>query len=128
MFPYSPSLGRYNLNYEDAVQACTEQGAVVASFDQLYEAYKGGLDWCNAGWLNDGTVQYPITNPREPCGGTNNGPGVRNYGRRNKLSRYDVFCFATALKGELFFLIYQFSWFNSFVPYSWVRLAKGNTL
>lgn len=102
MFPYSPRLGRYNLNYEAAEQACLGQGAVVASFDQLFQAWRDGLDWCNAGWLNDGTVQYPITKPREPCGGSNNQPGVRNYGRRDKqISRYDVFCYASPLKGKL---------------------------
>lgn len=82
-----------------------DQGAVVASFDQLYEAWKDGLDWCNAGWLNDGTVQYPITKPREPCGGSSNTPGLRSYGRQNKQSRrFDVFCHASLLKGETHFL------------------------
>ncbi|XP_053181336.1 hyaluronan and proteoglycan link protein 1-like [Scomber japonicus] len=105
VFPYSPNVGRYNLNFQDAVQACLDQDAVIANFDQLYVAFKGGLDWCNAGWLDDGTVQYPITNPRGPCGGTNNGPGLRNYGRRDKMSRYDVFCYSTALKGLFYWLV-----------------------
>ena len=102
MFPYSPNGGRYNLNFDAAVQACLDQDAVVASIDQLLEAWKEGLDWCNAGWLNDGTVQYPITKPREPCGGSNNKPGLRSYGRQDKrIGRYDVFCYPSALKGEV---------------------------
>ncbi|KAL0979749.1 hypothetical protein UPYG_G00189140 [Umbra pygmaea] len=106
VFPYSPRLGRYNLNFQDAVQACLEQDSVVASFDQLYDAWRGGLDWCNAGWLDDGSVQYPITNPRGPCGGANNGAGLRNYGRRDKSkSRYDVFCFTSALNGDFYWLV-----------------------
>lgn len=106
VFPYSPRIGRYNLNFDDAVQACLDQNATVATFDQLFEAWKTGLDWCNAGWLSDGTVQYPITKPREPCGGTKNGPGVRNYGRRDKqMSRFDVFCFSPALKGHFYWLV-----------------------
>ncbi|XP_040897858.1 hyaluronan and proteoglycan link protein 1-like [Toxotes jaculatrix] len=106
VFPYSPHLGRYNLDFDDAVQACEEQDAVIASYDQLLEAWKGGLDWCNAGWLNDSTVQYPITKPREPCGGSNIGPGLRNYGRRDKQkNRYDVFCYASALKGQFYWLV-----------------------
>ncbi|CAN9513324.1 unnamed protein product [Ophioblennius macclurei] len=106
VFPYSPSIGRYNLNFDDAVQACQDQDAVVATFDQLFEAWKGGLDWCNAGWLNDSTVQYPITKPREPCGGTSSGPGVRSYGRRDKnRGRFDVFCFTAELKGHLYWLV-----------------------
>ncbi|XP_076015817.1 hyaluronan and proteoglycan link protein 1a [Genypterus blacodes] len=106
VFPYSPHLGRYNLNFHDAEKACESQKAVVASFDQLFEAWKGGLDWCNAGWLNDGTVQYPITDPRGPCGGSNSGPGVRSYGLRNKLlNRFDVFCFAPAFTGTFYWLV-----------------------
>lgn len=105
VFPYSPPGGRYNLNFQSAGEACLEQGAVVASFDQLLEAWKGGLDWCNAGWLSDGTVQYPITRPRQPCGGTSNGPGLRSYGRRDKKSRFDVFCYAAPLTGRLYWLV-----------------------
>ncbi|KAG9261777.1 hyaluronan and proteoglycan link protein 1-like isoform X1 [Astyanax mexicanus] len=105
VFPYSPRLGRYNLNFHDAEAACLDQDAVVANFEQLYQAWKGGLDWCNAGWLSDGTVQYPITKPREPCGGRRNGAGLRNYGRRDKSSsRFDVFCFTSELKGQVFFI------------------------
>ncbi|TRY83887.1 hypothetical protein DNTS_030111 [Danionella cerebrum] len=92
VFPYFPRLGRYNLNFAAAERACREQDAIVASFDQLYDAWRDGLDWCNAGWLSDGSVQYPITKPREPCGGKNTIPGVRNYGIRDKQKeRFDVF-------------------------------------
>ncbi|XP_051961430.1 hyaluronan and proteoglycan link protein 1a isoform X1 [Xyrauchen texanus] len=106
VFPYTPLRGRYNLNFHDAEAACLEQDAVVASFEQLYEAWRGGLDWCNAGWLNDGTVQYPIVNPREPCGGARTSAGLRNYGQQDKSnSRYDVFCFTSSLKGHLYYLI-----------------------
>ena len=104
VFPYSPRLGRYNLNFHDAEQACLDQDSVVASFDQLYEAWRSGMDWCNAGWLNDGSVQYPVTKPRGPCGGANARAGLRNYGQREKSkSHYDVFCFTSGLKGESVF-------------------------
>ncbi|KAJ3603509.1 hypothetical protein NHX12_028254 [Muraenolepis orangiensis] len=105
VFPYSPRLGRYNLNFHDAEQACVDQDAVVASFDQLFQAWRGGFDWCNAGWLIDGTVQYPVTKPREPCGGSGSNAGVRTYGQRDKSnSRYDVFCFVSQLEGVFFWL------------------------
>ncbi|XP_034055813.1 hyaluronan and proteoglycan link protein 1-like [Gymnodraco acuticeps] len=107
VFPYYPRLGRYNLNFYDAERACRDQDAVVASFDQLYDAWRGKLDWCNAGWLSDGSVQYPITNPREPCGGKNIAPGVRNYGLRDKdKNHYDVFCFTSHYKGRFYYLIH----------------------
>ncbi|XP_076853797.1 hyaluronan and proteoglycan link protein 1a [Brachyhypopomus gauderio] len=104
VFPYSPPLGRYNLNFHDAEAACLEQDTTVASFEQLYQAWKGGLDWCNAGWLSDGTVQYPITRPREQCGGSRTDAGLRTYGRQNKLSRFDVFCFTSGFSGHVFFV------------------------
>ncbi|KAJ8339578.1 hypothetical protein SKAU_G00363640 [Synaphobranchus kaupii] len=107
VFPYFPRLGRYNLNFHDAEKACQDQDAIVASFDQLYDAWRGGLDWCNAGWLSDGSVQYPITMPREPCGGKDTVPGVRNYGMRDKeRNRYDVFCFTSNYKGRFYLLIH----------------------
>lgn len=106
VFPYSPRLGRYNLNFADAEKACLDVKAVVANFDQLYQAWRDGLDWCNAGWLSDGSVQYPITNPRGPCGGDKNGPGLRSYGRQHKEnSRYDVFCFTPVFTGRFYWLV-----------------------
>ncbi|XP_051849001.1 hyaluronan and proteoglycan link protein 1 isoform X2 [Antechinus flavipes] len=107
VFPYFPRLGRYNLNFHEARQACLDQDSVIASFDQLYDAWRAGLDWCNAGWLSDGSVQYPITKPREPCGGRNTVPGVRNYGFWDKdKSRYDVFCFTSNFNGRFYYLIH----------------------
>lgn len=105
VFPYYPPLGRYNLNFNNAVQACEDQEAVIASHEQLLAAWKGGLDWCNAGWLSDGTVQYPITKPRHPCGGSNNEPGLRTYGRQEKIRQFDVFCYTIALKGHFYWLV-----------------------
>lgn len=65
-------------------------------------AWTEGLDWCNAGWVLDGTVHYPIINSREPCGGRLLLPGVRTYGARDKQrDRFDAFCFTSALQGCL---------------------------
>ncbi|XP_022520937.2 hyaluronan and proteoglycan link protein 3 [Astyanax mexicanus] len=105
VFPYQPHRGRYHMSFAAARRACEEQDAAVATFQQLYAAWREGLDWCNAGWLADGTVQYPITQPRSPCGGLDLGPGVRSYGARHKLShRYDVFCFSSFIRGRVYFL------------------------
>lgn len=102
VFPYQPHHGRYQLNFHDAKKACGGQDAMMASFEQLFRAWEEGLDWCNAGWIMDGTVQYPITLPREPCGGKDIAPGLRSYGERHKhLHKYDVFCFSSALKGKM---------------------------
>ncbi|XP_030045559.1 hyaluronan and proteoglycan link protein 3 [Microcaecilia unicolor] len=105
VFPYQPYGGRYQLNFHDAKKACEEQDAMLASFEQLFKAWEEGLDWCNAGWVLDGTVQYPITLPREPCGGKDISPGLRSYGERHKLlHRFDAFCFSSSLKGKVYYL------------------------
>ncbi|KAM5206963.1 hyaluronan and proteoglycan link protein 3 isoform 1-T2 [Hipposideros larvatus] len=105
VFPYQSRQGRYQLTFYEAQQACEEQDAVMASFEQLFRAWEEGLDWCNAGWLQDASVRYPITRARQPCGGLSLAPGVRSYGpRHRRLHRYDVFCFAAALKGQVYYL------------------------
>ncbi|EGW13738.1 hyaluronan and proteoglycan link protein 3 [Cricetulus griseus] len=105
VFPYQPREGRYQLNFHEAQKACQEQDAVVASFEQLFRAWEEGLDWCNAGWLQDASVQYPIALPRQPCGGLGLAPGVRSYGQRHhRLHRYDVFCFTAVLRGWVYYL------------------------
>ncbi|XP_024911441.1 hyaluronan and proteoglycan link protein 3-like [Cynoglossus semilaevis] len=104
VFPYQHSKGRYHLSFIRAQQVCEEQGSTLATLRQLFQAWKEGLNWCNAGWLADGTVQYPITRPRMPCGGHVTA-GVRSYGRRHlHQQRYDVFCFSSSLRGTVFYL------------------------
>ncbi|XP_058851367.1 hyaluronan and proteoglycan link protein 3-like isoform X1 [Acipenser ruthenus] len=105
VFPYQPTGRRYQLNFEAAQRVCEEQDAALATFEQLYAAWEEGLDWCNAGWLADGTVQYPITQTREPCGGLGLAPGLRSYGPRHRqLHLYDAFCFSSSLRGKVYFL------------------------
>ncbi|XP_015427231.1 PREDICTED: brevican core protein isoform X1 [Myotis davidii] len=98
VFPYQPSRGRYQFNYYEAKQACEEQGGRLATYAQLYQAWTEGLDWCNAGWLADGSVRYPIITPSQRCGGGL--PGVKTLflfpnqtGFPNKHSRFNVYCF-----------------------------------
>ncbi|XP_077568367.1 hyaluronan and proteoglycan link protein 3 [Stigmatopora nigra] len=105
VFPYHSDKGRYHFNFLAAQRACREQDATLATFDQLFAAWEEGLDWCNAGWLADGTAQYPITAPRAGCGGTDLAPGVRSYGPRHPLlHRFDAFCFSASVKGSVYFL------------------------
>ncbi|KAK1890987.1 Hyaluronan and proteoglycan link protein 3 [Dissostichus eleginoides] len=105
VFPYQHPLGHYHLSFLAAQQACEQQASTLATFSQLFQSWKEGLNWCNAGWLADGTVQYPMTRPRVPCGGDGLAPGVRSYGRRHlQLHRYDVFCFSSTLQGKVYYL------------------------
>ncbi|XP_061565455.1 hyaluronan and proteoglycan link protein 3-like [Cololabis saira] len=105
IFPYQHPRGRYLLSFLEAQRACEEQDSTLASFTQLFQSWKEGLNWCSAGWLADATVRYPITWPRVPCGGQGLAPGVRSYGRRRlNFHRYDAFCFTSSLRGKVYYL------------------------
>lgn len=81
------------VNYAEATKACIRDGSLVAKVGQLYAAWKFQLlDRCEAGWLEDGSIRYPIVNPRSRCGGSQ--PGVRHLGFPDKKFRlYGVYCF-----------------------------------
>lgn len=84
--------------FSEAVVACSKQRAQLANAGQLYLAWQGGMDVCNAGWLGDRSVRYPISVRRPQCGGGL--LGVRTvYLHTNQTgyplpeSRYDAFCY-----------------------------------
>ncbi|XP_068172334.1 aggrecan core protein-like [Antennarius striatus] len=93
---YIATPEKYSMS--NATIACFHQGAALATTGQLYLAWQGGMDVCNAGWLADGSVRYPINVPRPQCGG--GAVGVRTvYVHRNQTgypdsnSQYDAYCY-----------------------------------
>ncbi|XP_044771941.1 brevican core protein [Neomonachus schauinslandi] len=103
VFLYRKGSARYAFSFVGAQEACARIGARIATPEQLYAAYLGGYEQCDAGWLSDQTVRYPIQTPREACYGDMDGfPGVRNYGVVDPDDLYDVYCYAEDLNGELF--------------------------
>uniref|UniRef100_A0A8C4PVY4 Versican a n=1 Tax=Eptatretus burgeri TaxID=7764 RepID=A0A8C4PVY4_EPTBU len=95
---------RYSLTFSEAKWACKLAGATIATASELQAAYEEGLDQCDAGWLADQTVRYPIVRPRANCDGDKlDKPGVRTYGLVQPHKGFDVYCYIDHEDGEVFF-------------------------
>uniref|UniRef100_A0A087X787 Neurocan core protein n=1 Tax=Poecilia formosa TaxID=48698 RepID=A0A087X787_POEFO len=103
VFHYRAPHDRYALSFADAKRVCIENSATIATPGQLQSTFADGYENCDAGWLADQTVRYPIQSPRPGCyGDREDSPGVRNYGSRAPDELFDVYCFAKKLQGEVF--------------------------
>ncbi|XP_075048748.1 brevican core protein [Mixophyes fleayi] len=103
VFLYREGTNRYAYTFPMAQESCARIKAHIATADQLLAAYRGGYEQCDAGWIADQTVRYPIQTPREGCYGDMDGfPGVRNYGVLEPDDLYDVYCYVEELNGEVF--------------------------
>ncbi|XP_078585879.1 aggrecan core protein-like [Branchiostoma floridae x Branchiostoma japonicum] len=88
LFHVQSPAGRYKYDLDEARHACAEQGASLASYHHLYEAWQDGLERCACGWLSDGTARYPMQEDKGPdCGG---GRGIFTCSHS---STYNAWCF-----------------------------------
>ncbi|XP_050789991.1 neurocan core protein isoform X1 [Gopherus flavomarginatus] len=105
VFHYRAASNRYALTFPEAQHTCRENSAVIASPHHLQAAFEDGYDNCDAGWLADQTVRYPITLSRPGCYGDRSSlPGIRSYGEREASEAYDVYCYARELRGKVFYV------------------------
>ncbi|XP_072226421.1 brevican core protein-like [Leuresthes tenuis] len=103
VFHYRDAFDRYAFSFQQAKKACEAIGAQIATPGQLLAAYYDGYEQCDAGWLADQSVRYPIQVPREGCYGDMDGqPGVRNYGTMDADDLFDVYCYVEQIDGEVF--------------------------
>uniref|UniRef100_A0A8C7JLA1 Neurocan core protein n=1 Tax=Oncorhynchus kisutch TaxID=8019 RepID=A0A8C7JLA1_ONCKI len=77
------------LTLSSASERCISLGGQLATVGQLYLAWKAGLDSCAPGWLSDGSVRYPITQPRQGCGGDHSGSANAT----DATPLYDAYCY-----------------------------------
>ncbi|CAH1253778.1 LAMA2 [Branchiostoma lanceolatum] len=84
--------GQYNLSFRAAEAECNKFDARVAQWEDLLQAWDKGLDICRLGWLLDGTVGFPIHNPRAQCKGGSSAKGIQHFGSQMHDSKYDVYC------------------------------------
>lgn len=54
---------RYAYTFTEAQEACARIGARIATPEQLYAAYMGGYEQCDAGWIADQTVRWAPPHP-----------------------------------------------------------------
>lgn len=57
VFHYREGSMRYAYTFAEAQEACARIGARIATPEQLYAAYLGGYEQCDAGWIADQTVR-----------------------------------------------------------------------
>ncbi|RLW00187.1 hypothetical protein DV515_00009195 [Chloebia gouldiae] len=92
VFHLQSPVGQYRMNYEQAKEACANESATIATYDQLLYAQKARYHLCSAGWMDGERVGYPTAFSSPNCG--SGYVGIVDYGRRINLSEtWDAFCY-----------------------------------
>jgi hypothetical protein len=53
------NIAQNKYTYTDAEPLCKAFGAELASYDQVKQAWQGGADWCNYGWVKGQAAVFP---------------------------------------------------------------------
>jgi hypothetical protein len=95
------SVSSNKFTYYDAEPLCKALGAELATYEQVKDAWKGGADWCNYGWVKGQMAVYPTSDDtyeklqggpedqRMACGR----PGVNGGYFDNPEMRFGVTCY-----------------------------------
>uniref|UniRef100_A0A672US94 Stabilin 2 n=1 Tax=Strigops habroptila TaxID=2489341 RepID=A0A672US94_STRHB len=84
--------GQYKMTYQKAKEACANESATIATYNQLLYAQKARYHLCSAGWLEGQRVGYPTAFSSPNCG--SGYVGIVDYGTRvNQSETWDVFCY-----------------------------------
>jgi hypothetical protein len=53
------TVSKNNYSYYDAAPLCKALGAELATYEDVKNAWQGGADWCNYGWVKGQMAVYP---------------------------------------------------------------------
>lgn len=67
----------YDYTFDQAAAVAKKLGGSLATYQQLYAAWKLGANWCASGWTAEGFAMYPINEQTIP--GCATSPGIQNY-------------------------------------------------
>ncbi|KAM6936906.1 uncharacterized protein FYW49_020716 [Xenentodon cancila] len=83
--------GRHSLDFNTAEKVCEHLESVMASQEQVKEAYDNGMETCRNGWISNGTVAILRHKPHELC--AKNMTGFIINSRANASEHFDVYCY-----------------------------------
>ncbi|PIR90180.1 hypothetical protein COU05_02740, partial [bacterium (Candidatus Gribaldobacteria) CG10_big_fil_rev_8_21_14_0_10_37_21] len=83
-------IGTYNKTFAQAKAACEAQGARLAYYSEIVDAFKNGANACSYGWISEGFVVYPMQDGATGgCGGSVGGVRVS---RPALTATYGAYC------------------------------------
>jgi len=99
-------VGNGNLSYVEAKAVCRAQGAKLATYSQIEDAYNNGAEWCSYGWSDGQLALFPTQKDtyeklQSGCTGDQNAcgrPGINGGFIANPNVRFAANCYGTKPK------------------------------